>query len=75
VELKVDVEEGNTLEVTGHALFFLTRGDSAVIPAELIARGFRPDSLRWWIDRWRNQTSPTAMVWSRAASGPPRPRR
>ena len=56
VELKVDVEEGNTLEVTGHALFFLTRGDSAVIPPDLIARGFKPDSLRWWIDRWEDET-------------------
>jgi hypothetical protein len=56
VDLKVEVEEGNILEVNGHALFFLTRGDSAAIPKELIDRGFKPDSLRWWIDRWEDET-------------------
>ena len=39
-----------------NALFFITRGDSAAIPAELKSRGFAPDSLRWWIDRWEDET-------------------
>jgi hypothetical protein len=56
VDLKVRIDSGNTVEVTGNALFFLTRGDSAAIPAELKARGFAPDSLRWWIDRWEDET-------------------
>ena len=56
VDLNVRIDTGNTVEVTGSALFFLTRGDSAAIPAELIARGFKPDSLRWWIDRWEDET-------------------
>jgi hypothetical protein len=56
VDLKVRIDSGNTVEVTGNALFFLTRGDSAAIPQELINRGFRPDSLRWWIDRWEDET-------------------
>lgn len=56
VNLKVRIDSGNTVEVTGNALFFLTRGDSAAIPQELINRGFRPDSLRWWIDRWEDET-------------------
>lgn len=56
VDLKVEVGDGSTLEVTGYALFYLTRGDSAAIPAELKARGFKPDSLRWWIDRWEDET-------------------
>ena len=30
--------------------------DSAAIPAELVSRGFKPDSLRWWIDRWEDET-------------------
>ena len=29
---------------------------AAAIPAELQARGFKPDSLRWWIDRWEDET-------------------
>ena len=56
VDLKVEVGDGSTLEVTGYALFYLTRGDSAAIPAELRARGFTPDSKRWWIDRWEDET-------------------
>ena len=56
VDLKVRIDSGNTVEVTGNALFFLTRGDSAAIPQELINRGFKPDSLRWWIDRWEDET-------------------
>jgi hypothetical protein len=56
VNLKVKIDEGNVFEVTGSALFYLVRGDSAVIPAELVARGFKPDPLRWWIDRWEDET-------------------
>ena len=56
VDLKVRIDSGNTVEVTGNALFFITRGDSAAIPKELISRGFKPDSLRWWIDRWEDET-------------------
>src|SRR5439155_4339254 len=55
VDLTVEIEEGNVLEVTGHALFFLARGDTAIIPKELQSR-FKPDSLRWWIDRWEDET-------------------
>jgi hypothetical protein len=42
--------------VTGFATFYLTRGDSASIPADLIARGFGPDSTRWYFDRWEDET-------------------
>jgi len=56
VDLKVRIDSSNSVEVTGNALFFITRGDSAAIPAELKARGFAPDSLRWWIDRWEDET-------------------
>ena len=43
-------------EITGNALFFLTRGDSAAIPKELISRGVKPDSTTWWIDRFEDET-------------------
>jgi len=56
VDLKVRIDSNNTVQVTGNALFFLTRGDSAAIPRELIDRGFRPDPLRWWIERWEDET-------------------
>lgn len=63
VNLKVEIDEGNALEVTGFALFYLVRGDSAAIPAELKSRGFKPDSLRWWIERWEDETlAPEGLV-------------
>ena len=69
VNLKVDIDEGNALEVTGFALFYLVRGDSAAIPAELKARGFKPDSLRWWIERWEDETlAPEGLVAGDGAS-------
>ena len=36
--------------------FYLTRGDSAVIPAELVARGFGPDPNHWYISYWEDDT-------------------
>ena len=43
-------------DVTGNALFFAIRGDSAAIPQELRARGAMPDSTRWWLDRYEDET-------------------
>ena len=45
-------------EVRGSGLFHLVRGDSANISADLRALGFAPDSNRWWIDEWEDETSP-----------------
>ena len=42
-------------QVTGHARFFVVRGDSAAIPAEL-QPSVHPDSARWWIERWEDET-------------------
>lgn len=56
VDLKVEIGDGTTLEVTGNALFYLVRGDTAAIPAELKARGFVKDRSRWWISRWEDET-------------------
>ena len=70
VDLKVRIDTGNTVEVSGNALFFLTRGDSAAIPAELKARGFKPDSLRWWIDRWEDETLEGTAGQARRAARP-----
>ncbi len=42
--------------IMGNARFFVVRGDSAAIPADLAARGFGPDSTRWWIQGWLDET-------------------
>ena len=60
VDLQVTVDDGNILEVSGHALFYLVRGDVAVIPPELIAAGVTKDRKRWWIERWEDETLPEA---------------
>jgi hypothetical protein len=62
VDLNVTLDRGAGPEVntvSGHAKFYLVRGDSAAIPPELTARGFRPDSNRWWIERWEDETLPS----------------
>lgn len=60
VDLTVDLDLGggsvDKQIVTGNALFFLVRGDSAAIPQELVDRGFTQDSTRWWIERWEDET-------------------
>lgn len=61
VNLKVTIDRGSgpeVNEVNGYAKFYVVRGDSAVIPPELAARGFLPDSNRWWIERWEDETLP-----------------
>lgn len=60
VDLIVDMDQGsgsiNRLIVVGNALFFLVRGDSAAIPPEMAAAGVGPDSTRWWLERWEDET-------------------
>jgi len=64
VSLSVLISEGesqSSLEVQGKARFFLVRGDSARIPDVLQQQGFRSDSLRWWIERWEDETLPSLV--------------
>jgi len=58
VNLQVLTPGPSATEIRGAAAFHLVRGDSAVIPADLVARGFTPDSARWYIRRWDDETGP-----------------
>jgi hypothetical protein len=49
-------------DIQGYAKFYFVRGDSALIPAELVAQGYQPDSTLWWIDRWEDETVPVGPV-------------
>lgn len=64
-------------DVTGFATFFLVRGDSAVIPDELRQKGFGPDSTRWYIRRWEDETvqfgSPAPARLGRSGGATPAP--
>jgi hypothetical protein len=55
VVLSIETDE-ESFRVTGTARFFLVRGDSAAIPAEMVAKGFRRDPQRWYIERWEDET-------------------
>ncbi len=46
----------NEYTIGGNARFFVVRGDSAAIPADLAAQGVGPDSTRWYMDRWEDET-------------------
>jgi hypothetical protein len=57
----------SVFEIRGFSSFYFVRGDSAAIPADLAQQGLRPDSTRWWIDRWEDHTisaSPALRVMS-----------
>jgi hypothetical protein len=53
VNLTIETEEGVQYNVTGNATFFVVRGDSAKIPSDL---SLKPDSTRWYIERWEDYT-------------------
>ncbi|MBI5710094.1 MAG: hypothetical protein HZC42_07310 [Candidatus Eisenbacteria bacterium] len=73
VDLSIKTED-NEYRITGRARFFVTRGDSALIPQELKDRGFGPDPNRWYIDAWwdETETGPGGAAARRAgmAAGP-----
>jgi hypothetical protein len=53
VDLTIRTEDLSEFRVTGNARFFVVRGDSAVIPGELAAG---PDSTRWYLQQWNDET-------------------
>jgi hypothetical protein len=66
VDLTIQTAGGPEYRVLGSARFFVARGDSAVIPADLAAQGVRPDPTRWYIDRWEDETFPEGRALPRA---------
>jgi hypothetical protein len=57
VVLNIQTGDGSGIDISGAANFYMVRGDSAVIPEELRLRGFGPDSNRWYIRRWDDETA------------------
>jgi hypothetical protein len=49
--------DGQDYSLLGLVRFFVTRGDSALIPQELIDLGFAADSTRWYVDHWIDETT------------------
>jgi hypothetical protein len=67
VDLTIKTEDGAEYRILGDARFFVVRGDSALIPKEL---GFGPDSTRWYIDQWHDETLQGASTAILAPAGP-----
>jgi hypothetical protein len=67
--VSVETADGHAFVILGAATFYLVRGDSADIPADLVARGFRPDSTRWWITRWDDEEGPGGGTPDHARAG------
>ncbi len=67
--LTINKTDGSAVRVTGGALFYMVRGDSAVIPPELLGGGFHPDSSRWYIERWEDQTNTGAGAFGLTPAG------
>lgn len=67
VALNITDAYGAQTNVSGKALFFLVRGDSAVIPPEL---GLGPDVNRWYINRWEDETYSPVIQQEVTAGGP-----
>ncbi len=54
VVLSIQTGDGNAIDISGAANFYMVRGDSAVIPEEL---HFGPDPNRWYIRKWADETA------------------
>src|SRR5207247_9131445 len=53
----VVVDSMKETTITGFGSFYLVRGDSAAVPAEIEPFGYAPDSTHWYIDRWEDDTA------------------
>jgi hypothetical protein len=72
VLFNIQTDDGSLIEISGAAQFYMVRGDSALIPEELRLRGFDPDSNRWYIRRWDDETAQpeTGALAAGPAGGP-----
>lgn len=59
IDLAVIHDDGSSLEVSGHVLFYLTRGDAAVLPEGASGEPPPASSARWWISRIEDGTLQT----------------
>jgi hypothetical protein len=66
VVLHVYFDDAARIDVETDVIFYLVRGDSALIPKVLKERGFGSDTNRWYIERWEERSSGAA-----AAAGAP----
>ena len=73
LEMSVVWQDGTLEETTGHALFFVARGDTVLVPEDLVRRGLKSDRSRWWMTRWDDQTIASEMPMAAGAPSAPEP--
>jgi hypothetical protein len=56
VTLVIETRSEN-YRLRGRSRFYVVRADSASIPADLRARGFRPNTHRWYVQAWEDESS------------------
>jgi hypothetical protein len=66
VDLSIKTDQQD-FRITGYARFFVVRGDSALIPEDL---GFAPDSMRWYIEQWNDETLAGPGAFALEPAGP-----
>lgn len=52
----VTMTDSSAEQITGSAVFYLVRGDSANLPVDLAAAGVTATSSRWFIEGWSDKT-------------------
>jgi hypothetical protein len=55
--LEIVTNAATAWRLTEGAMFYLVRGDSAAVPQDLLVHGIEPDSTRWFISRWEDETN------------------
>ena len=73
VDLTIKIGDELEYRIMGTARFFVVRGDSAVIPADLVAEGVGPDPRRWYIQQWNDETLSGGAAILRALPAVPGP--
>jgi hypothetical protein len=51
------VDSSKETVITGFGNFYLVRGDSALVPSQIVWLGYAADSTHWYIDRWEDDTA------------------
>ena len=62
IDFQVVTDEGSVIDTNGHVLFYLTRGDAAVLPAGASGDPPPASSARWWISRIDDETLPLGAL-------------
>jgi hypothetical protein len=69
--LRIDTD-ATDFDVQGFTRFFVVRGDSVLLPQELIDRKFKQDSTRWYIEQIQDETLGEVAARVRATAMPSR---